>query len=87
MRWVLHNDPLDPKTASLQDVAAAKRMHDLGVRAGAIVGMLAALAVYLLWSGFGYEHKWVEYTMLPAILIVGALMYRLTHAIVVRFRP
>jgi hypothetical protein len=87
MTWNWKKEPLDPETTTLEQMAAAGRLHHLGSWIGAVVGIIAAIVIYSVWDSFGYEKKWVEYTLFPAVVIGGILFYRLVYEIVIRFRP
>ena len=71
MRWTWKIEPLDPATTTPEQLVAAKRLHDRGQWIGAVVGIIAAVIIYFIWDRLGYENKWVEYTMFPAIVIGG----------------
>jgi hypothetical protein len=87
MKWVWKIKPLDPATTTPEQLAAAKRLHERGRWIGTVVGIITAFSIYHAWNRLGYENKWVEYTMFPAIVIGGALSYRIVYEMVIRFEP
>jgi hypothetical protein len=87
MKWLWKIEPLDPATVTPEQIVAEANAIARGRLAGAVAGILAATAIYFVWDRFGYENKWVEYTMLPAIVIGGVLAYRIAYEIAIRIRP
>jgi hypothetical protein len=86
MRWEWKIKPLDPATVTPAELVEAKRLHDNSQGLGAVVGVATAVAIYFVWSNFGHDNKWVEYSLFPAIVIGGCLSYRLVYEIAIRFR-
>lgn len=86
MRWAWRIEQFDPGTTTPEQLVAAKRLHDCGRGIGAVVGIIAAVVIYSIWMRFGYENKWVEYTIFPATVIGGCTLYRIVYEIVIRFR-
>lgn len=85
MRWHYKIEPLDPATVTAEEMAAVHRRMQLGQRMGVVLGIIAAANIYAIWKELGQD-KWVEYTLLPAIVIGGCLVYRITYEFVIRFR-
>ncbi len=87
MRWVWKIEPFDPATITPEEMVAEVRRMDSARWAGGVVGILAAAGTFFLWNSFGMEQKWVQYTILPAIVIIGTGCYRLVYEIAIRIRP
>ncbi|MFN0019389.1 MAG: hypothetical protein ACKVP0_14080 [Pirellulaceae bacterium] len=87
MKWVWKIEPLDPATVTPEEIVAEVRRIESARWAGGVVGIIAAVGTYFFWNSFGIEQKWVEYTILPAIVIFGTGSYRLVYEIAIRFRP
>ena len=87
MKWVWKIEPLDPATATPEQLVAEASRIGNARSIGAVVGIVAAVAIYFLWGRFDVENKWVEYTIFPAVVIGGCLVYRIAYEIAIRFRP
>lgn len=87
MKWVWKIEPLDPATTTPEELVAESRRIDSARWTGGVIGVLAAGGIYLLWNSFGMEQKWVQYSVLPALVIGGAACYRLVYEFAIRFRP